>query len=79
MTYSEIHSMVLAMAEENAGWVRRDRDAMNEGWDPYAYPEDGYLLDGILDRVEIDMDTDEGMDLYSILTDEVADYLGGEF
>lgn len=74
MTDTEIRNMVKTTAEKNGGWTRRDRDAMNEGWDPYMYPEDGYLWEGVVNKLE--SVTDEEAD---ILCEVIADYLNGEF
>lgn len=72
---------VTEYAEANMGWVRKDRDAINEGWDPREDPESGYLFEEVLLHVcpDADMDDDDCMDMYSCLIDTVADYLDGEF
>ena len=78
---TDLVRIVTEYAETNMGLVRRDRDAIHEGWDPKEDPESGYLFDEVLLHVcpDADMDDDDCMDMYSCLIDAVADLLVGEF
>lgn len=70
---------------EMSGLVRHDLDAKNNGWDPFEYPESGYIwheAEGILLEaagVE-DLDDIEGIydDTYADLVDAIGTMLEGD-
>lgn len=59
--------------EANPGAWRKDLDAVNEGWDPYEYPESGYIFAAVLKTTGITFDSDG--DTYMELCDTLADML----
>ena len=50
-------------AEEHPAVVRHDLDAVNNGWDPWVYPEDSRLYNLYVGFTGIDPDGDEAMEL----------------
>ena len=56
--------------QANPGLLRRDRDAMNEGWDPSAYILDSEVVNAFAETVDWDEDAVDA------IADAVLDALG---
>ena len=65
---------VRQFARQNPGLVRRDLDAMNEGWDPAEYVDDSELYRAYVGAAGIEQGSDEDADVI----DQVLDVLGWE-
>lgn len=80
-----IGAIIAYIQKEESGYIRHDLDAQNNGWDPYEYPEEGYVwqeavhilseaagVEDILDTDDID---DAWVDLYDDLCEATWDLL----
>ena len=54
MTAQTAETMVAEFVQARPDLLRRDRDAVNEGWDPVAYPLDSLVVQVFADTVDWD-------------------------
>lgn len=59
MTAQTAETMIAEFVQANPRLLRRDRDAVNEGWDPVAYPLDSLVVQAFADTVDWDEDAVE--------------------
>lgn len=80
-----IGATIAYIRQEMSGLIRHDLDAKNNGWDPYEYPESGYIWHEaeaiLLEAAEVeDLDEIEGVydDTYAELVDAIGTLLEGD-